>query len=185
MIRRMHDTYRPTVGNTPGVDGVLTSSDGFTIRLSLKHHYMSDHESSFRTECQAIRAVILKALKANVLAHQVLIDVREPLLRSEWDQLRKAAAHIRDIPKNKLICEPVPNKVRMVHSRMTPKTGETFAPEYQSDTFLTICRKNAHAWMAARMPKSDSLHPSAHRRDGSLHRRMPYPIRPALPGAKR
>jgi hypothetical protein len=140
MIRRMHDTYRPTVGNTPGVDGVLTSSDGFTIRLSLKHHFMSDHESSFRAECRTTRDVILKALKANVLAHQVLIELREPLLRSEWDQLRKVAAHIRDIPENKLICEPVPNKVSMVHSRMTPETGETFALGRQSDTFLAICR---------------------------------------------
>jgi hypothetical protein len=139
MIRRMNDTYRPTTDKTPGVDGVLTTPDDFTINLSLKQHPMSDHESSFQAECQATRSVILKALKANVLAHQVLIEFRESLLRNEWTQLREFAANIRDIPENKLIHTPVSNKVTMVYSRMMPETGKTFAPEYQSDTFMAIC----------------------------------------------
>jgi hypothetical protein len=139
MIRRVNDTYRPTAGNTPGIDGMLTSVDGFAIRLSLKHHFMSAHEASFRSECQTTRGVILNALKANVLAHQVLIDFRAPLLPNEWHRLRDAAANIRDIPEDGLRCVAVPDKAFMVYSRMRPETEKTFAHEYKSDTFLAIC----------------------------------------------
>jgi hypothetical protein len=140
MIRRMHDTYRPTSGHTPGIDGALGSVGGFVIQLSLKHHSMSAHESSFREGCQATRSVILKALRSNVLAHQVFIDFRAPLLPNEWRRLQDVAANIRDIPENGLTCIAIPDKAIMVYSRMGPETGKTFARGYQSDTFLGVCR---------------------------------------------
>jgi hypothetical protein len=139
MIRRMNDTYQPTAGNTPGIDGTLTSVDGFAIRLSLKNHRMSAHESSFREECKVTRSVTLDALKPNVAAHQVLIDLRTPLLPNEWRQLRDVAANIRDIPQDGLRCIAVPDKAIMQYSRMSPDESEqAFAPGYQSDTFLAI-----------------------------------------------
>jgi hypothetical protein len=145
LIRRMNDTYQPTVGNTPGVDGVLTSADGFAIRISLKNHPMSSHETAFRDECKKTRPVILRALKAKVMAHQILIALNEPLLPNEWAKLREFAATIRDIPANEVLSFIViPDKARITYSRMNPTAESAFATEYQSDTFLAICTHHAN-----------------------------------------
>lgn len=139
MVRRMHDTYRPTAKGTPGIDGTLTSAEGFVIRLSLKHHAMSAHELSFRQECQTTRKLILKALSSKVVAHQVLVEFRSPLLPKEWRQLQDAAANIRDIPADGLTCMPVLEKVIISYSHMRPEQRKSFASGYQSDTFIGIC----------------------------------------------
>lgn len=169
---------RPCRKNEPGKDAEIVFPDGFTLRLSIKNHDISEHETRFRKHAASLRDSLHKRMGVGEALHLV-VQGREHLSAEDFLGLRAQLAHL---PVGMLV-DVDPGRVTMWLHHMQSAAGELpFARDRRHDQLTVFCPQHANekpkfaanlrkacANMAAHCPRSPHsanlvlmrLHPSA------------------------
>ncbi|WP_288408098.1 hypothetical protein [uncultured Herbaspirillum sp.] len=118
MLARGGMQVRPTRGNAPGVDAVVSFPDGYEVRFSMKNHDISDHEHFFRSRCFKTRTAAQSALKNISNSAQILIETKECLTEPDWLRVDAFIAKIQAISAQPLKAEIINKKVGFSISKL-------------------------------------------------------------------
>ncbi|MFM0224139.1 hypothetical protein [Paraburkholderia dipogonis] len=139
MLARAGMRVRPTRGNLPGVDALVSFADGFEVRLSMKNHDISDHERFFRERSRKTRASIQKSLRAKSSSAQVVIETFECLTEPDWAKVENFISAVPAITAQPYTREAIPKKVAVGISKLAQEMGTPpLAATHFSDTFIAI-----------------------------------------------
>lgn len=139
MLARAGMQVRPTRGNLPGVDALVSFADGFEVRLSMKNHDISDHERFFRERSLKTRMSVQKSLREKGSSAQVLIDALECLTEPDWARVENFISAIPTVTSQPYKGEAIPKKVAVGISTLAPQAGaQALAATHFSDTFIAI-----------------------------------------------
>ncbi|MFM0231078.1 hypothetical protein [Paraburkholderia sediminicola] len=139
MLARAGTQVRPTRGNLPGVDAVVSFADGFEVRVSMKNHDISDHERFFRERSLKTRMSVQKSLRRKSSSAQVFIETLECLTEPDWIRVENFIAAIPTITSQPHATDVIPNKVAVGISTLAPQPGgPALAANHFSDTFIAI-----------------------------------------------
>ncbi len=151
-------SVRPLRGNTPGIDGIVSFPDGFEVRLSLRNHDVSSHESYFREQSRHIRAVSRRAFGSKTRAYQLIIESLQALSPSEWKILKRALEQHSSITRQPSRVDVIPGKVGYAVNIVDPFPGfRTFSAEHLSDTFICVSAQHRNEQKGFR----DKVHAAA------------------------
>lgn len=139
MLARAGMQVRPTRGNLPGVDALVSFADGFEVRVSMKNHDISDHERFFRERSLKTRLAAQRALRAKGSSAQVLVEALECLTESDWVRVENSISAVPAITSQPHKREVIPQKAAVGISTLSPSVGMLgLAETYFSDTFIAI-----------------------------------------------
>lgn len=139
MLARTGMQVRPTRGNLPGVDALVSFADGFEVRLSMKNHDISDHERFFRERSLKTRMAVQESLQRKSSSAQVLIESLEFLTEPDWVTVEKFISTVPAITSRPYKGEAIPKKVAIGISTLAPQAGaQALAATHFSDTFIAI-----------------------------------------------
>jgi hypothetical protein len=139
MLARAGMQVRPTRGNHPGVDALVSFADGFEVRLSMKNHDISDHERFFRERSLKTRMSMQKSLRGKCSSAQVLVEALECLTEPDWARVENFINGIPAVTSQQYKREVIPKKVAVRISTLAPQAGmQALAATHFSDTFLAI-----------------------------------------------
>ncbi|HEX7913907.1 MAG TPA: hypothetical protein VF534_38325 [Paraburkholderia sp.] len=139
MLARAGMQVRPTRGNLPGVDALVSFADGFEMRLSMKNHDISDHERFFRERSLKTRMHVQKLLRGKSSSAQVLIETSECLTEPDWVRVENFITAIPTVTSQPYKREAIPKKVAVEISTLAPQAGgPALATTHFSDTFIAI-----------------------------------------------
>lgn len=131
---------RPCRSNQAGKDAEIVFPDGFTLRLSIKNHDVSEHEMEFRKHAASLRGQLHKRMDAGE-ALQCIVQGREHLRAEDFAILRPQLPHLPvgmpvDIDRGRIA-------VRL--HRMQSAAGELpFARDRRHDQLTVFCPQHAN-----------------------------------------
>jgi hypothetical protein len=141
MLARAGMQVRPTRGNLAGVDAVVSFTDGFEVRLSMKNHDISDHERFFREQSLKTRISVQKSLRGKSTSAQVLIEALECLTEPDWIRVENFINATSAVTSHPYKREAIPQKVAVGISTLAPQAGmPVLAETHFSDTFIAISK---------------------------------------------
>ena len=139
MLARAGMQVRPTRGNLPGVDALVSFGDEFEVRVSMKNHDLSEHERFFRERSLKTRTAVHKTLQKKGSSAQIVVDALECLTEPDWVRVQNFIDTIPSIISHPYKNEVIHKKVSVGVSKLAPIAGiPKFAEMNFSDTFIAV-----------------------------------------------
>lgn len=144
MLVRAGMRVTPASDNFKGMDATIGFDDGYEIRVSMKNHDMSSHESEFRKQSLLLHEQTRKAFPKRSHSAQTLVRAKRLPGSADWSKLAQAVDKARTFTPLALE-QPASDGITIRVTTLHPhRSLGKFAPNVFSDSFLAIAPHHAN-----------------------------------------